>query len=105
MAFKVDKRDMDFILKEVQDINKILALEPYKDFSVEDIDMTLTQAVKFAVGKVAPLNKSGDKEGAKFEQGIGGAHFLERQHLGFEGTNAFTDLGFGVDRLGRAGAG
>ncbi len=34
MAFRVDRRDMDFIIKEVLDIKKILSLEPFKDFSV-----------------------------------------------------------------------
>lgn len=70
MAFRVDRRDMDFILKEVLDINKILSLEPFKDFSEDDIDMTLTEAIRFAVEKVAPLNKTCDRVGAKYENGI-----------------------------------
>lgn len=68
MAFKIDRRDMDFIMKEVLDLNKILSFDAFKDFSVEDFDATLTQAVRFATEKVAPLNKSGDKVGAKYDK-------------------------------------
>lgn len=68
MAFKVDRRDIEFILKEQLDLSKILAMEPYSGFSIEDFDMTIDQAVKFAVEKVAPLNKSSDQVGASYDK-------------------------------------
>ncbi|MEW5946390.1 MAG: acyl-CoA dehydrogenase [bacterium] len=69
MAFRVDRRDIDFILKEVVDLDKITALEPFKDFSTDDFDMTITEAIRFAVEKIAPLNKTSDSVGAKFDGG------------------------------------
>ncbi|MFH1538051.1 MAG: acyl-CoA dehydrogenase [bacterium] len=69
MAFRVDRRDIDFILKEVLDLNKILELDAYKDFSLEDIEMTITEGIRFATEKVAPLNKDSDKIGAQFKDG------------------------------------
>ncbi|MFA6448632.1 MAG: acyl-CoA dehydrogenase [bacterium] len=68
MAFRVDKRDMQFILKEVLDINKLLAFDAFKDFTIADFDMALEQGIKFAVEKVAPLNTTGDKLGAKYDK-------------------------------------
>ncbi len=68
MAFRVDKRDIQFILKEVLDLNKLLSFDAFKDFSIEDFDMVIDQGVRFAVDKIAPLNKNSDKEGAKYDK-------------------------------------
>jgi len=68
MAFRVDKRDIQFILKEVLDMNKLLTFDAFKDFSVDDFDMVIDQGIRFAVEKVAPLNKTSDKIGAKYDK-------------------------------------
>ncbi|HOX29035.1 MAG TPA: acyl-CoA dehydrogenase, partial [bacterium] len=50
------------------DLNKLLSLEVFKDFSAEDFDMVIDQGVRFAVEKLAPLNKTSDREGAKYDK-------------------------------------
>jgi len=67
MAYKVDKRDMQFIIKEMLDLDKLLSFERFKDYSIEDFDMVIDQGIKFAIDKVAPLNKNADKIGAQYD--------------------------------------
>jgi acyl-CoA dehydrogenase len=46
-----------------------LGPEFYPEFSAEDAEAILTEAGKFAAMQIAPLNRVGDKEGARFENG------------------------------------
>ncbi len=68
MAFRVDRRDMDFILKEQLDLNKLLSFDAFKDFSLDDFDMTITEGIRLAVEKVAPTNKEADRIGAQYDK-------------------------------------
>ncbi|HOO55919.1 MAG TPA: acyl-CoA dehydrogenase [bacterium] len=67
MAFRVDKRDIQFVMKEVLDLDKILSFDSFKDYSIEDFDMVVDQAIRFATEKIAPLNKTSDEIGAKYD--------------------------------------
>ncbi len=67
MDYIVNRRDIDFILKEQIGYEALLKLPAFKDFSAEMFDMIIDQALKFAQQEIAPYNASGDKEGAKFD--------------------------------------
>jgi len=67
MAYRFDKRDAQFIIKEVLDFNKTLSLQAFKDYGPEDCDMVIDQAIRFATEKIAPLNKNADEIGAKYD--------------------------------------
>jgi len=67
MDYLVNRRDVDFILKEQIHYEKVLQLAAFKDFSIEMFDMVEDQVLKFAQQEIAPLNASGDKEGCRFD--------------------------------------
>ena len=67
--FKRDDRDVHFVLKEHLQIDRLLDYDAFKDFSIQDFDMILAQAMKIAAADVAPTFQDGDREGAKFDQG------------------------------------
>lgn len=67
MDYIVNRRDIDFVLKEQIGYDKLLQLPSFKDFSPEMFDMIIDQALKFAQQEIAPLNASSDKEGAHFD--------------------------------------
>jgi alkylation response protein AidB-like acyl-CoA dehydrogenase len=69
MGYEVDERDMKFILHEQIKIEKLLELPAYKNLSLEELDLMLTEAAKFAKNVLDPLNKPSDEEGAKFADG------------------------------------
>ncbi|HQK99759.1 MAG TPA: acyl-CoA dehydrogenase [Smithellaceae bacterium] len=71
MEFRYDVRDLKFILKEWLPTEEVLACERYKDnFSMDDIEMLLTEGYKVAKTVVNPINAPGDKIGVKFEKGV-----------------------------------
>jgi alkylation response protein AidB-like acyl-CoA dehydrogenase len=67
MNYLIDRRDVDFILKEQIRYERLLELPPFKDLSPEIFDMILDQSLKFAQQEIAPLNAAGDREGCRFD--------------------------------------
>lgn len=67
MDYLVNRRDIDFILKDQIGYQRLLELSPFKDYTTEMFDMILDQGLKFAQAEIAPLNASGDKEGCHFD--------------------------------------
>ncbi len=66
---KLNEKDIFFILKEQLKYGELCKLDPYREFDEEMLDMTVTQAVKFAKSEIAPLQEIGEKWGAKYENG------------------------------------
>ena len=62
-------KDMRFTLAEVADLNLIASLPGYEDATVDFVDTILEEAGKFASRVLAPLNASGDLEGARWKDG------------------------------------
>lgn len=62
-------KDMQFALKELARIDEIAALPGNEEASVDVVNAILEEAGKFATGVLDPLNRVGDKEGAKFANG------------------------------------
>jgi len=67
--FKVNERDIYFILKEQLHYGDLCKLARYGDMDVETLDMLVSEAVKFAGGIVAPLQELGDKHGVTLNDG------------------------------------
>jgi alkylation response protein AidB-like acyl-CoA dehydrogenase len=68
--YKAPVADMRFVMREIAGLEQIGALPGYQDASEDVIDAALEEAAKFAGGVLAPLNKVGDKQGAKLENGV-----------------------------------
>jgi alkylation response protein AidB-like acyl-CoA dehydrogenase len=67
--YRVNKRDVDFVLNEQLKVEQLCELDKYKDFDREDLDMIITESIKFATEVLGPLNQDADREGAHFENG------------------------------------
>ena len=62
-------RDMQFVLRELADLDAVAALPGCEDASSDVVDAILEEANKFASGVIAPLNWTGDQEGATWDNG------------------------------------
>jgi alkylation response protein AidB-like acyl-CoA dehydrogenase len=69
MDFRAPTRDQIFALFEVCSLNSVFTLARFRDFDSDTIKAVLDGAGRFAEGVLAPLNRSGDEEGARFENG------------------------------------
>ncbi|MBI5922241.1 MAG: acyl-CoA dehydrogenase [Betaproteobacteria bacterium] len=66
-AYTPPLKDMQFVLRELAGIDKVAQLPGYEDASPDLVDSILEEAGKFAGGVLAPLNWSGDQEGASWK--------------------------------------
>jgi hypothetical protein len=64
-----DKRDIDFVLYEMFDAASISKHEKFSDFNRKTIDLMINESKNFATKEMLPLNRIGDEEGCKFENG------------------------------------
>ncbi|MFA7268901.1 MAG: acyl-CoA dehydrogenase [Sterolibacterium sp.] len=57
-------KDMQFVLRELAGIDRVVQLPGYEEVAPDLVEAILEEAGKFAGGVLAPLNRSGDQEGA-----------------------------------------
>jgi alkylation response protein AidB-like acyl-CoA dehydrogenase len=69
MGFRAPVRDIAFALNEVAGLNALLAAGAFPDFDSETCLQVLAAAGEFAGDVLAPLNRTGDIQGARFENG------------------------------------
>ncbi|KON79640.1 acyl-CoA dehydrogenase [Azoarcus sp. PA01] len=62
-------RDMQFVMHELAGLQEVAELPGCEEVSSDLVDAILDEANKFASGVLAPLNRVGDEEGAKWAQG------------------------------------
>jgi hypothetical protein len=68
--FLFDTRDLKFILKEWLDLDKLLSLEPYREYySKDDVDSFVDVVYKMCRDQLATVNEDLDKIGAQFIDG------------------------------------
>ena len=67
--YKRDDRDVRFVLTEQLGFSRLLELDLYRDFTLEDFEMILSQAQRIAAEVLAPTFQEGDREGCRFEGG------------------------------------
>jgi 3-(methylthio)propanoyl-CoA dehydrogenase len=68
--FKRDDRDVHFVLKEHLKVDRILAYEKFRDFSMDDFEMVIDLAKNVARDEIAPTFQDTDRgDAARFENG------------------------------------
>ncbi|MGA3115034.1 MAG: acyl-CoA dehydrogenase [Syntrophobacteraceae bacterium] len=67
--FKVNPKDIFFILKDQIGYGKLCELERYRELDEATLDMLVNQAIKFASTEIAPLQEIGEKWGVVYENG------------------------------------
>jgi len=71
-AYAPPLEDMHFVLRELAGIDRVAQLPGYAEAAPEVVEAILEEAGKFAAGVLAPLNASGDREGARWSAEDGG---------------------------------
>jgi alkylation response protein AidB-like acyl-CoA dehydrogenase len=69
-TYKAPLRDMRFVLYELMNGDKITALKGYEEFSRDLVDPVLEEAAKMCEEVLQPINRSGDEEGCRLENGV-----------------------------------
>ena len=64
-----DRRDIDFVLHEQLEVEKLSQNEKYAEFTKKTVDMIINEARNFAVKEILPTQSIGDEEGCKLENG------------------------------------
>jgi len=64
-----DRRDVDFVLHEQLEVDKLSKSEKFAEFNKKTVDMIITEARSLAIKEILPTQKIGDEEGCKFEDG------------------------------------
>ncbi len=67
--FKINQKDIFFILKEQLDYGSLCSLERYKELNEKALDLLVKEALRFARGVVDPLQEIGEKQGVEFADG------------------------------------
>ena len=67
--FKVNRKDIFFILKEQLNYGSLSSLGRYKGLNEKALDLLVTEALRFAKGVVDPLQEIGEDHGVRYEDG------------------------------------
>jgi acyl-CoA dehydrogenase len=63
-------QDMEFVIKELGGLAAVSALPGCEELTPDLVDAVLAEAGKFAFGVLSPLNRPGDREGCRVEDGV-----------------------------------
>ncbi|MTJ79406.1 MAG: acyl-CoA dehydrogenase [Telmatospirillum sp.] len=69
-SYQAPLRDMRFVLYELHQGDALSTLPGYEDFTRDLLDPVLDEAAKICGEVLAPLNRSGDEEGCRLENGV-----------------------------------
>ena len=70
-GYQAPLRDMHFVLHEVQRAASLcLAMPATAELTTDLMDAVLESAAQLATEVLAPINRSGDEEGCRFEGGM-----------------------------------
>jgi len=64
-----DRRDIDFVLHELLQVETLSENEQYAEFNKKTIDLIISEARNLAVKELLPIQIDGDREGARFDNG------------------------------------
>ena len=68
-SFKVNQKDLFFILKDQLNYGTLCELPRYRDLNEKTLDLLITEAINFAKGVVDPLNAVGEEQPVRFADG------------------------------------
>src|SRR5688572_26462998 len=98
-TYSAPLKDMQFAITEFAGLGEIGALPGCAEVNAELVDAVLTEAGKFAQGVLDPLNRSGDRQGAQWRDGVVTAPdgfkdaYAQFIAAGWNGLAAKTDFG------------
>ena len=69
MSYKAPLQDMRFVMQELAGLDRIASLPGFGDAGSEVVDAVLDEADRFASDILAPLNRIGDTERARWQDG------------------------------------
>ena len=69
MTYRAPLRDLVFALVEVAEVERLAGTPAFPDFDRETVEAVLQGVADLAENVLAPLNRSGDQEGAVYENG------------------------------------
>ncbi len=69
MSYTPPRKDMQFVLHELVGLGAVASLPGCEEVTPDVVDAILDEAGKFASDVLAPLNWSGDQQGAKWDNG------------------------------------
>ena len=69
-SYTAPLKDMHFVLTELAGLDKVAALPGYEEASADVVEAILDESAKFTGGVLAPLNFSGDQEGAQWAEKV-----------------------------------
>ncbi len=64
-----DRRDIDFVLHEQFEVERLSEHERFQEFTKKTVDMVVTEARNLAVKEILPTREESDREGCVFEDG------------------------------------
>ncbi len=65
-----DRRDIDFVLHEQLEVEKLSNHDVYGEFNRKTMDMVVSEARNLALKEVLPTNAIGDQKGCEFQNGL-----------------------------------
>jgi alkylation response protein AidB-like acyl-CoA dehydrogenase len=69
-TYKAPRRDMRFVLYELHDGESLARLPGFEEMTRDLVEPVLDEAAKICEEVLTPLNRSGDEEGCRFENGV-----------------------------------
>jgi hypothetical protein len=67
--YSMDRRDIQFVQKELLHVERLTQLPRFSSFSPADFELTVEEGATFVEQVWAPLNKSGDEQGVALKDG------------------------------------
>ncbi len=68
--FRRDSRDTKFVLFEHLGVQDLLKYDGYKDFSVDDFEMIIEEALKICREEIGPTMQDGDQQGCTYDNHV-----------------------------------
>lgn len=65
-----DRRDIDFVLHEQLEVEKLSTHEAYAEFNRKTMDLIVSEARNLSLKEVLPTNVIGDRKGCEFQNGL-----------------------------------
>ncbi|MBI9076595.1 MAG: acyl-CoA dehydrogenase [Desulfatibacillum sp.] len=65
-----DRRDIDFVLYEQLDVNKLAEQDAFKGLNKKMFDMVISEARNLSIKEILPTNAEGDTLGVTFDNGV-----------------------------------
>jgi len=99
MDYQAPVDDMRFVLHELADLRKVLALPGYEEVTVDLVDAVLQENARFAEQAIAPLNRTGDTNHPVWKDGHVATSpgfkeaFKSYTEAGWQGLNHSADMG------------